>query len=406
MKTSIKLSVILIACFSVLSTTIYSGFAVPNLQIMPEDKIVIEPHTEHFDDIFPLHFTTNAKDILPHCGKHSGCIVNSLKYVSKNENKELVLETFSQINNSFLKTGQNCHSMGHPLGAFLYNYTGNLYQALLLADTNCGGSLYHGIMQEYFKTNLLYDGNTPTYIVASKECNELSSTSSSVTRFECAHGVGHGLVIAYDYDYLTAVKKCEEFEDGLAQLSCVEGSIMEDNSKRIKTYDDSNQENDIFFPCSKLEEKHAGPCYNYHGGYILKKVDGSEEEAFKQCEKIKNKKLLRHCYYGIGLWKGHALTENLEMILPLCQKGNLNYQKDCFSGAANIVTDQTGINQGIKLCKILPVMFKLDCFNTVGKWIHLIHTTQKEIEEECSQLKNIEYYQVCIDANPGELGQL
>ena len=407
MKKSIKLSIIVAACFVALSSLIYSGIAIPNLQIMSQDEIIIESDTEHSDDAtFPFHFTTNAKDILPTCEKDMGCIVNSLKYVSKYENQETVIETFSEITDLFLKTGKNCHGSGHPLGMFLYDYTGNLSQALLLADTYCGGSLYHGIMQEYFKTNLFSDGDTPTHIVAVNVCDELFSVSSSLPRFECAHGVGHGLVIVYDYDYLSAVKKCEEFDDGLAQRSCIEGSTMEYDNNGIKAEGESNPEDDIFFPCSKLEEKHAEPCYNYHGGYILKNVDRSAEGAFKQCEKIKNEKHVRHCYYGIGLWESHTLTEKLEMILTLCQKGNLNYQSDCFSGAANIVTDQTEINQGLKLCKILPDMFKLDCYNTVGKWIHLIHITQEEIENACSQLKNAEYYQTCIEANPEEIGQL
>jgi len=406
MKKSIKLTIITTACIVALSSLIYSGIAIPNLQIMSQDEILSEPNEDRSVHLFSTHFATNAKEILPTCGKDVGCIVNSLHYVSKYKNQAFVLETFSEITDSLLKAGLNCHGIAHPLGSFLYDYTGNLSQALLYADLKCGGSLYHGIMQGYFKTNLLSDADTPTYIVASNVCDELFSVSSSVTRFECAHGVGHGLVIAFDYDYLEAVKRCEEFEDGLAQRSCVEGSTMENDNEHTKIHGESHPEDDIFFPCSKLEEKHAEPCYNYHGGYILKHVDRSAEEAFKQCEKIKNKKHVRHCYYGIGLWESHKLTGKLESILTLCQKGNQKYQSDCFSGAANIVTDQSGINQGLKLCKILPDMFKLNCYNTVGKWIHLIHVTQKEIENACSQLKDAEYYQTCIEANPEELGIL
>jgi len=406
MKKSIKLSIIAAACFVALSSLIYSGIVIPNLQIMSQDEIVIDSDTEHSDGAFPFHFTTNAKDILPTCGRDSGCIVNSLKYVSKNKNQKIVLETFSEISDSLLKAGHNCHGIGHPLGVFLYDYTGNLSQALLLADTNCGGSLYHGVMQGYFKTKLLSEGDTPTHIVAVNVCDELFSVSSSLPRFECAHGVGHGLVIAFDYEYLEAVKRCEEFEDGLEQRSCVEGSTMENDQEYFRNESGTFLENNVFFPCDMLNDELAESCYNYHGGYILDRVNGSVDEAFKQCDKNKKENHVRHCYYGIGLWRSHLLTEKLEEIVSVCQSGNQKYQSDCFSGAANIVTDQSGINQGLKLCKILPDIFKLDCYNTVGKWIHLIHVTQKEIENVCSQLKDAEYYQVCIKANPEEIGQL
>jgi len=406
MKKSIKLTIITTACFVALSSLIYSGITLPNLQIMSQDEILSEPNEDRSVHLFSTHFATTAKEILPTCGRDTGCIVNSLQYVTKIGNQELVIETFSEVTDSLLKAGNKCHSIGHPLGKFLYDYTGNLSQALLLANTYCGGALYHGVMQGYFKTNLLSDADTPTYIVASNVCDELFSVSSSVTRFECAHGVGHGLVIAFDYDYLEAVKRCEEFEDKLSQRSCVEGSTMQNDHEYFKNKSGTFLENNVFFPCDKLKEGFAESCYNYHGGYILDRANGSVDDAFKLCDKNKKENHVRHCYYGIGLWRSHILTEKLEEIVSVCQSGNQKYQSDCFSGAANIVTDQTGINQGLKLCKILPDMFKLDCYNTVGKWIHLIHITQEEIENACSQLKNAEYYQTCIEANPEEIGQL
>jgi len=88
----------------------------------------------------------------------------------------------------------------------------------------------------------------------------------------------------------------------------------------------------------------------------------------------------------------------------MCQKGNLNYQNYCFAGAAYAIADQINVNQSFELCKLSPEIFQFDCYNTLGKEIHTIYFTDEEIENACSQVKNTEYYQVCINANPEELG--
>ena len=406
MKKSIKLSIIATACFVALSLLIYSGIVMPNLQIMSQDEIVIEPDTEHSDGAFPFNFTPNAKDILTTCGKDYDCIVDSLKYVSKNENQALVLETYSDIINAFKQTGDVCHGFGHQIGMFLYSYTGNLHQVLQLIDRTCGGSIYHGVMQEYFKTNLHSYGDTLMYIVASNACDEIVDVSYSQIRSECVHGMGHGLVIANNYDFLTAIKKCGEFEDGLAQRSCVEGASMENVMAYSRNKGGTFDEHDVLFPCSVLDERYAEVCYHYHSGYILKKVNQSVEDAFKQCNKHQNENHVRHCYYGIGIMKAFHNHDKLENIISACQNGNLNYQSDCFAGAIYNIADHKGINQGFELCNLLPNMFKMDCYKNLGKWIHTIYFTEGEIENVCSQLKDAEYYQVCINANPEELGQL
>jgi len=330
-------------------------------------------------------------------------MLDDLKDLSKSENREMVPEKFSELIFKANQTGNTCHHLGHKLGQFLYGYTGDLLQALSLTDRTCGGSIYHGIMQEYFKTNLLSDNGTSSYIVASKACDELVDVSHSQIRSECAHGIGHGLVIAYNYDALTAVTRCDEFEDGFAQRSCVEGVFMENSlgySSNVGTFD----ENDLLFPCNVLDEKYAGACYHYHSIYLLKKVNQSDKDPFEQCEKNENEMHVKNCYYGIGLMKAFNSDYDFDKILSFCQNGNLNYQTYCFAGALYNTSDQMGISRGFELCKVLPEQFKMDCYETLGKWIHTIHFTNEVIEDYCSQLNNPKYYEACINANPEDIG--
>ena len=132
----------------------------------------------------------------------------------------------------------------------------------------------------------------------------------------------------------------------------------------------------------------------------------SVEFAFEQCEKNKNLMHVKHCYYGIGIMEFFNSLDNFDNIVFKCQKGNTAYQTYCFSGAVYSIADQTGNKQGFEFCKLLSSSFQNDCYRTLGKWIHTIYFTEEEIVKSCSVLRNAGHYQVCVNANPKEIGLL
>jgi len=310
MRKLIKLSIIALAILATLSSSIYFVIATESdSHLMSEDKIITEIETKILSDVNTI-MTPLAKSKLVDCRNDTYCIVQTMWNLAKSENQQTVLNTFSEITNAFKQSGVICHNQGHALGKFLYSYTDNLSQALLVANRACGGSIYHTIMQQYFGTKLLSDNGIPSFIVASKACDELTDVSYSQIRSECIHGVGHGLVIAYNFDGLTAMKKCEEFDDGFAQRSCLEGASME-NAQKLKRMEEGNLVNDdVFFPCSMLNQRYEGACYHFHSIYILKIVNGSAEDAFKQCDKLQNH--VKDCYYGIGTLNPYRNNGKLE----------------------------------------------------------------------------------------------
>jgi len=342
-----------------------------------------------------------SQSIFSNC-KSLDCLIESLTYLSKTEDRETVLTTFSGVTK--LMQDSSCHRPGHKLGQFMYDYTNDLDEALSLIDRTCGGSIYHGVMQGYFTTKVLSDNGTPTIVVASKTCNELVDVSYSQIRLECAHGVGHGLVILYNYDAFAAFGGCDIFEDGLAQRYCVEGAAMENLGLLHTPKNATVDEDDVLFPCNAVDEDIAIPCLHFQPAYIFRTVDWSVEDAFDQCEKNKSEILVKHCNYGMGVTTSWLAMNTLENIASVCKKANLSYQTYCFAGAAYSTADQININQSFKFCELVPDTFQMDCYETLGKWIHTIYFTEEEIQSTCSQVKNTEYYQVCINANPEELG--
>ena len=402
MRKLIKLSIIALAIVATLSSSIYFGFAIePNVQMLHQKVKVSDILMSHRVDMS----TPTTKSILNDCGKVVSCIVRSLWNLAKSENQQTVLNTFSEIIQLSNISGKSCHRFGHDLGSFVYSYTGNLNQAVLHVDMTCGGSLYHGIMEEHFRTKSQLDYGDSTFVEASNVCNKLSDVSYSQIRLECIHGIGHGLLIANDFDFFVSVKKCEEFEDELDQRLCIEGASM-GNAQAFSKGKGTFDENDILFPCSVLDDRYAGDCYTFHSIYILKKVNGSAEDAFKQCDKLQKENHIRHCYYGIGIFQSVKFHDKLTSLVNQCKKGDINYQTYCFAGALYHTTDEIGMSQGFELCNNIPSEFKMKCYESLGRWIQATHFTKEEIENACSSIGNSKYYQACIKANPEDYGLL
>jgi len=346
----------------------------------------------------------HSQSIFSNCESDGDCLLQSLVDLSKNEDRETVLTTFSGMTTTIKQSGRECHVFGHHLGFFLYDFTENLDEALSLIERTCGGSIYHGVMQGYFATKSFSDNGIPTSVVASNACNELHDVSYSHTRTQCAHGVGHGLVIAHNYDVFPAFEECEVFEDEFAQRQCKSGVSMENSGIYHTPEGATFDEDDLLFPCSALDVKSAVPCLYWHLLYVMRTLNGSVEDAFEECEKNENETLVKYCYYGIGRTQIFSYGDNLEILIPICQKANLNYQTYCFAGLNYSLIGDRDLNRGVELCKLVPQMSKMDCYETLGEYIHTIYFTDEEIENACSQVNDTEYYQLCINANPEELG--
>ena len=92
--------------------------------------------------------------IIKNCTNEMRCTVNAMKSIAENENEENVISTFKELVTLY---DQNlpCHETGHHLGMWLNGYLDDVDKALQLAQQQCGGSIYHGIIQNFILTQKL-----------------------------------------------------------------------------------------------------------------------------------------------------------------------------------------------------------------------------------------------------------
>jgi len=348
-------------------------------------------------------YSLHANKILSDCGNQPICTVEALQNLARIEDQKTVFATVNNITLAYREINNPCHSPAHHLGAFLYGHMGNLTQALLFIDTNCGGGYYHGVMENYFNTEIFFGRSSPDEINTNTACDLLRKVQYIQPKIHCAHGVGHGLEIAYNYDTFSVLKRCDEFEASFSQHACNQGAFMESIVGYFENKGGAFDQKDIFYPCNKVDKKYAGDCYQFHALYILHKLDFSVEDSFIQCNKITPQKFVSDCYYGVGkmMWSYSHL--DMEKLKSTCLKGDSAYQSYCFAGVEYMVSQQEGTKRAFEFCKLIPENFKINCYDKVGQWIQSLTSSKDEIEKECSQVETEEQYETCITANPEKL---
>ncbi len=340
----------------------------------------------------------HVKKILSQCGIEVHCTVDGLLELAKLENKKTVLSAVNDILSIYEEIGYYCHQNGHHLGMFVYGFSGNLSEAISSVERRCGGSIYHGIIENYFASAVMLKNQNVDELEIANICDELSD--SKLTIMECLHGVGHGLMKAYNYDFSSALTRCDEFE--LAQ-ECYNGASMANGNFYLETNKESLNGNDIIQFCTVLEKKYQPYCYLYQANNLLISKNLSTKDSFTMCDTIENNDETRYCYSGIGAQLVGRFLHNLEGVVFECQKGDPNYQTACILGSEGILLDQLGNDKGFEFCKIIPEKFKSDCYAKISFWLKNTLSSKEEIKNSCSAAENQKYYETCVSGKPDRI---
>jgi len=164
-----------------------------------EKEIIVIPQTP------PEHHISNeiikikewkesfAQEIIEQCGNDGRCASVSLQKVSQYNEHKSVMKTYYDLLDYYKQTNFSCHAHAHLLGMFLYGYLQNVTQSIEYTDpVMCGGSILHGIAQNYIESQVVLNKNDPSKVNISTICPKNSETDPTITRWECIHGIGHG----------------------------------------------------------------------------------------------------------------------------------------------------------------------------------------------------------------------
>ncbi|WP_420130565.1 hypothetical protein [Longimicrobium sp.] len=118
----------------------------------------------------------------------------------------------------------NAHALAHGLGIAAYRTPETLATTFAACPPTQMSGCYHGVVQGYF-LSLARQGRLP----GTPELNAMCEPHRGTTFlfFQCAHGVGHGLMAVHDNHVPMSLDACDLASDKFIRDSCYGGVFME-----------------------------------------------------------------------------------------------------------------------------------------------------------------------------------
>lgn len=299
------------------------------------------------------------------------------------------------------------HDYSHMLGITSYKASGDVTSAFKSCTEILQSGCYHGVIQTYFMAQP-HVGAAEVSAV----CREWTSPDADRwLRFQCVHGMGHGLTMFYDHDLPKALEGCDLLADEWDRKSCYGGAFMEniifatdprmahmvmgdeDGAHAAKTGDKAMamdmpgmghgatkykmvDSTDLTYPCSALGDRYLDDCWGMQPAVMLQLNGGDFANTFKGCDKAPST-YRASCYAGTGTEISGATMRDHRKSINLCSLGQPAYQPACYFGVVKNFIDVTAKSgDGLAFCKVVPNRAsQLECYRAVGEEIAVLRNT-------------------------------
>jgi len=319
---------------------------------------------QNIDATSDLDVSKLSLDILDKCGRNDECVIYNLRFLSEKISQEQLLAVSNNMVSHWEADDFYCHETAHHIGEFLFGYfNGNLSQGFSHVDGKCGNALYHGMTENYFPLMQLLNGVKMEDVDITLPCANLESTTSSYVKSQCVHGISHGLLKAYNFDIFNTINRCDEFITKDEQFECKSGVFMENGIQFFKNGRGDFDQNDLFYPCNKVDLRFQSTCYGVQASYILKQTGFSPTETFDHCESLELDELVRSCYNGAATYMANYYFYDVKKTVEMCKNANEPYRSDCVLGAVFSITMYVKPELGYDFCIMQDSDYIFQCFD-------------------------------------------
>ena len=259
---------------------------------------------------------------------------------------------------------------------------------------------YHGVIQAYFERVRAVDTAS-----ANRLCSSYASPGANQwLRFQCVHGMGHGLMMFYAHNLPRTLSACDLLRVEWDRESCYGCAFMENvvyataphhASHMLHSHADSHESGvapfkaldstDLQYPCSIVAQRYLVSCYNMQTSVMLYFTHGDIGAAARSC--LGAPQSLRPvCYQGLGREISAYSRQVHREAIRLCGLSPAQYQPWCHVGVVKNFIDLTAnVGDGIAYCRDLSGSAnRLQCYEAVGEEIATLRNDPKEREAACA----------------------
>jgi hypothetical protein len=292
---------------------------------------------------------------------------------------------------------------------------------------------YHGVIQAY----LTREGGVDSANVAGL-CDLLQgSPPSHWLRFQCTHGIGHGLEMINAWDLPRSLAGCDWLVSGWDREGCYGGAFMENavasmpggrhhTSARVIAENAATGEHtgqgehgehgghdgatpdpskitfkmrdstDALYPCSVVGSRYQATCYLLQGGIILQGVKYDFAAAAAACDRAPAD-IRQNCYLSLGTSASGMTVQNTRKVIAQCSNGDPAFQPWCFVGAVKNYVDVTANPaDGIAFCRQVPSgRNQRQCYVALGEEISALHYVDRPARDRACAMVPADGIEAC-----------
>ncbi len=332
------------------------------------------------------------------------CYRAYLETVLNTQGTDQALTALEQITAQDGEALREAHPLVHHIGQRSFHKYGSAPDALAHCRDVFWSGCYHGVLQAYLSS---LPSVEPQHILP------LCPTSTTVSaysfqRYNCLHGLGHGLTIQFRYDVLKSLAFCDALPGIWDRESCYGGVFMENivtfqNARQVQQGGEHHHHEatsflnpqDLLYPCSVLTEKYLRACYLMQTSAILTFLNYDFAQAFTYCARVEGEHQTT-CYRSLGRDISGYTLRDARRVNELCRLGKGDQVQQCFIGAVKdfILTDASP-DPGLALCRSLDEPFKKNCYATVGEMVVPLYDDKNRRAQACRKGED-EYVESCL----------
>jgi hypothetical protein len=264
-----------------------------------------------------------------------------------------------------------CHQIMHAIGRTAGKNASSIENAFALGDSYCHEGYYHGAVEGFISK----EGATVNKDYLNNLCRAYRKPGTLITtdQYNCAHGIGHGLMRVSQNQLLETLKYCDLLSDRKERQPCWNGAFMENTIAYMRGVNAPYlNPADPLYPCDLVEPKYKDTCYGFQISFYTKKT-GSLEKAINVCEKIPIP-FQRSCFLGLGREVVTAADADITKInnnTCLLAKDNIN-QENCIIGAVRTLIHYHHSDiESQKFCSVVPKDFQETCLSASDRFFYL-----------------------------------
>ena len=258
----------------------------------------------------------------------------------------------------------NCHQLVHVIGRAAGDKFLDVAKAYEQGDDFCWSGYYHGVMESVI--------GKIGYAAIGAKLDTICATISKDNRYSfyhynCAHGLGHGVMAVDNGELFDALHTCDNLTDSWERESCYGGVFMENVMNEVNPDHHTNylKKDDLVYPCNAVERPYKQQCYLMQTSHALQSTGYNFDQIFGMCDGVEAD-FRPTCYQSLGRDASGSTISNAEQTRDLCMKGkDFAARSNCVIGAVkDFISYHHSNAEGEKLCAVLEPKLNEMCMST------------------------------------------